>query len=93
MVRASITYTFAARLVSPPGRATQGAAEFQEILDRSGIAWNCWTGALAHLVVARANALEARASQGDSDPVRVRARYHVLITTTIRRSAWLENGR
>jgi hypothetical protein len=33
-------------------------------LDHSGIVWNCWTGALAHLGVARANALEAKTSPG-----------------------------
>ena len=50
------------------------AAEFQKILDHSGIVWNCWTGALAHLGVARANALEAKAPQGaDADAARVRA--------------------
>ena len=37
----------------------QAAAEFQKIIDHSGTVWNCWTGALAHLGVARANALEA----------------------------------
>jgi hypothetical protein len=41
-------------------QAGAAAAEFQKILDHSGIVWNCWTGALAHLGVARANALEAR---------------------------------
>lgn len=36
--------------------------------------WNCWTGALAHLGVARANALEARSLQGaDADIARRRA--------------------
>jgi len=36
--------------------------------------WNCWTGALAHLGVARANALEAKSLQGaDADAARVRA--------------------
>ncbi len=50
------------------------AAEFQKILDHSGIVWNCWTGALAHLGVARADALQARTSQGaDADAARVRA--------------------
>jgi serine/threonine protein kinase/tetratricopeptide (TPR) repeat protein len=50
------------------------AAEFQKILDHSGIVWNCWTGALAHLGVARANSLQARTSQGaDADAARVRA--------------------
>jgi hypothetical protein len=50
------------------------AAEFQKILDHSGIVWNCWTGALAHLGVARSNALQARALQGaDADAARSRA--------------------
>jgi hypothetical protein len=35
---------------------------------------DCWTGALAHLGVARANALQSRTSQGaDADGARVRA--------------------
>jgi len=56
------------------GQGTLAAAEFQKILDHSGIVWNCWTGALAHLGVARANALQARTSQGaDADAARVRA--------------------
>jgi eukaryotic-like serine/threonine-protein kinase len=56
------------------GQGTASAAEFQKILDHSGIVWNCWTGALARLGVARANALEARTSQGaDADAARVRA--------------------
>ena len=50
------------------------AFEFQKILDHSGIVWNCWTGALAHLGLARANALQAKAAQGvDADAARVRA--------------------
>jgi eukaryotic-like serine/threonine-protein kinase len=50
------------------------AAEFQKIIEHSGIVWNCWTGALARLGVARANALEARTPQGaDADAARVRA--------------------
>jgi serine/threonine protein kinase/tetratricopeptide (TPR) repeat protein len=57
--------------------AEQGSAaatEFQKILDHSGIVVNCWTGALAHLGVARANALQAKTSQGaDADAARVRA--------------------
>jgi serine/threonine protein kinase/tetratricopeptide (TPR) repeat protein len=56
------------------GQGNAAAAEFQKILDHSGIVWNCWTGALAHLGVARANALHARTSQGaDADAARVRA--------------------
>jgi hypothetical protein len=55
-------------------QGNSAAAEFQKILDRSGIVWNCWTGALAHLGVARANALQARTSQGaDADAARTRA--------------------
>jgi eukaryotic-like serine/threonine-protein kinase len=56
------------------GQGDAAAAEFQKILDHSGIVWNCWTGALAHLGVARANALQSRNSQGaDADAARVRA--------------------
>jgi eukaryotic-like serine/threonine-protein kinase len=56
------------------GQGGAAAAEFQKILDHSGIVWNCWTGALAHLGVARANALQARTSQSaDADAARVRA--------------------
>jgi tetratricopeptide (TPR) repeat protein len=56
------------------GQGSAAAAEFQKILDHNGIVWNCWTGALAHLGVARANALQARTSQGaDADAARVRA--------------------
>jgi eukaryotic-like serine/threonine-protein kinase len=43
---------------------TAAATEFQKILDHSGIVWNCRTGALAHLGVARANALQSRTLQG-----------------------------
>jgi serine/threonine protein kinase/Tfp pilus assembly protein PilF len=56
------------------GQGSAAAVEFQKILDHSGIVWNCWTGALAHLGVARANALQSRTSQGaDADASRVRA--------------------
>jgi serine/threonine protein kinase/tetratricopeptide (TPR) repeat protein len=56
------------------GQGSAAAVEFQKILDHSGIVWNCWTGALAHLGVARANALQSRTSQGaDADAARVRA--------------------
>jgi len=55
-------------------QGTQAAAEFQKILDHSGMVWNCWTGALARLGVARANALQARTSQGaDADAARFSA--------------------
>ena len=56
------------------GQGSAAAAEFQKILDHSGIVWNCWTGALARLGVARANALQAKTWQGaDADAARVRA--------------------
>jgi eukaryotic-like serine/threonine-protein kinase len=56
------------------GQGKEAAAEFQKIIDHSGIVWNCWTGALARLGVARANALQSRTSQGaDADAARVRA--------------------
>jgi len=56
------------------GQASAAATEFQKIIDHSGIVLNCWTGALAHLGVARANALQARTSQGaDADAARARA--------------------
>jgi eukaryotic-like serine/threonine-protein kinase len=46
------------------GNGPAAAAEFQKILDHSGIVQNCSTGALAHLWRARASALEARTDQG-----------------------------
>jgi DNA-binding winged helix-turn-helix (wHTH) protein/tetratricopeptide (TPR) repeat protein len=49
------------------------ATEFQKILDHGGIVWNCWTGALAHLGVARANALQSRTSPATGDAARLRA--------------------
>ena len=55
------------------GQGTLAAAEFQKILDHRGIVWNCWTGALAHLGVARANALQVKASPGANAPARVQA--------------------
>jgi eukaryotic-like serine/threonine-protein kinase len=56
------------------GQCSAAAAEFQKILDHNGIVWNCWTGALERLGVARANALQSRTSQGaDADAARVRA--------------------
>jgi serine/threonine protein kinase/tetratricopeptide (TPR) repeat protein len=60
------------------GDGAAAAAEFQKIIDHNGIVWNCWTGALAHLGVARANALQAKTFQrqghgADADAARVRA--------------------
>lgn len=70
------------------GQSAAAAAEFQKVIDHSGIVWNCWTGALSRLGIARAYALEAgrgvggkgassihtrRNSSADSDAARVRA--------------------
>ena len=50
------------------GKGNAATLEFQRIIDHNGIVWKCWTGALAHLGVARANALQSRTSQGgDAD--------------------------
>ena len=66
--------TKAAEAYLAAGQGTAAAVEFQKILDHSGIVWNCWTGALAHLGVARANALQAKTTQGaDADLARTRA--------------------
>jgi len=65
------------------GQASAAAAEFQKILDHSGIVWNCWTGALAHLGVARAHALELKTLQGaegDTARARVLASYKDFLT-------------
>ena len=65
------------------GKANAAAAEFQRILDHSGAVWNCWTGALAQLGVARANGLQSRTSRGaDADAARVRvlAAYKEFLT-------------
>ena len=56
--------------------AQQGAAaavEFQKILDHRGLLWNCATGALAHLGLARAYAM-----QGDT--AKARAAYQDFLT-------------
>lgn len=42
------------------GDGANAVAEFDKILGHSGLIWNCWTGALAHLGVARAEALQAK---------------------------------
>ena len=60
------------------GQGKEAAAEFQKIIDHSGIVWNCWTGALAHLGVARADALQAKTFQAqgqgaEADLARTRA--------------------
>jgi tetratricopeptide (TPR) repeat protein len=46
------------------GAGAEAAGEFQKILDHGGLVWNCWTGALAHLGMGRAAALESKRLQG-----------------------------
>jgi eukaryotic-like serine/threonine-protein kinase len=56
------------------GEGTAAAGEFQKIINHNGIVWNCWTGALAHLGLARANTLESKTVQGaDADAAHARA--------------------
>jgi eukaryotic-like serine/threonine-protein kinase len=45
------------------GQGSAAAIEFQKILDDSGIVWNCWTGALAHLGLARAYAMQGNTAE------------------------------
>lgn len=63
------------------GNGGAAAAEFQKLLDHNGLVWNCPTGALARLGLARANALEARTSLGgDAARVRALAAYKDFLT-------------
>ncbi len=65
------------------GQGTAAAAEFQTILDHKGMVWNCWTGSLAQLGVARANLLQAKTSHGtdaDSAHARALASYRDFLT-------------
>jgi eukaryotic-like serine/threonine-protein kinase len=52
-------------------RGIEAAAEFQKVLDHPGLVWNCTTGVLTHLGLARAYALEAQSVQGvDAETIR-----------------------
>jgi eukaryotic-like serine/threonine-protein kinase len=56
------------------GQGLAAAGEFQKILDHDGMVWNCWTGSLAYLGLARANALQAKTLHGaEADAARTRA--------------------
>ena len=56
------------------GQGSAAAAEFQKIVNHSGIVGNCPTGALAHLGLARAYALQFRTAEGaDADAARTSA--------------------
>ena len=57
------------------GQGNAAATEFQKIVGNGGIVGNCPTGALAHLGLARANALKAQNLRGvDGEAARARAR-------------------
>jgi len=55
------------------GKGNEAATEFQKIADHGGIVWNCWTGALAHLGLARAYALRG-------DTAKAHAAYQDFLT-------------
>ena len=64
------------------GQGAAAAAEFQKILDHSGILSNCWSGEVARFGVARANPLRATYSPGadaDAAPVRALAGYNEFL--------------
>jgi serine/threonine protein kinase/Flp pilus assembly protein TadD len=59
-------------------QGSEAAAEFQKFLDHRGIVGNCPLGALAHLQLGRAYALEGQSAQGaavDSARAKARAAY------------------
>jgi hypothetical protein len=65
------------------GKGNEAAAEFQKILDHPGVVLNGLIGALAHLGLGRAYALEAQSMQGaDADGARAKARaaYNDFLT-------------
>jgi hypothetical protein len=56
------------------GQGGAAAAEFQKILDHSGIVWNCRTGALTHVGSGSRQCSAGETAQGaDADGARVRA--------------------
>jgi hypothetical protein len=64
-------------------QGSEAAAEFQKILDHPGIVLNAPIGALTHLGLARAYALEAQSMQGaGADGARAKARttYNDFLT-------------
>ncbi len=56
-------------------QGSEAAAEFQKVLDHRGIVWNSPIGALAHLQLGRAYALQAQSEKGaDADAARAKSR-------------------
>jgi serine/threonine protein kinase/tetratricopeptide (TPR) repeat protein len=63
------------------GQGKLAAGEFQKILDHGGVVGNCWTGTLAYLGLARANALQATTSQnGNAGAARALSAYKHFLT-------------
>jgi eukaryotic-like serine/threonine-protein kinase len=65
------------------GQGNGAGVEFQKIVQYNGVVWNCWTGALAHLGIARAIALQAEMLQGaeaESARARAGAAYQEFLT-------------
>jgi len=65
------------------GNGSAAASEFQRLIDHSGIVWNCATGAMAYLGLARANSLQAQTDQGvaaDAARARAHAAYEQFFT-------------
>jgi eukaryotic-like serine/threonine-protein kinase len=58
----------------------KAAAEFQKLLDHNGLVWNCSTGALAYLGLARAYAIQARANAIAGDIEKSRTAYQNFFT-------------
>lgn len=69
------------------GNGPSAASEFQRVLDHSGIVWNCWTGALAHLGVARANALSAGIGAAAAEGFRTQGKMNSESSSTKDRDA------
>jgi hypothetical protein len=55
-------------------KGTAAATQFQKVIEHDGVVWNCWTGALAHLGLARAYLMQAQEAEGqDVDEIRLEA--------------------
>jgi tetratricopeptide (TPR) repeat protein len=48
------------------GQGSSAAAEFRKILDHGGLVWNCATGAIAHIQLARAYAIQGDTAKAKS---------------------------
>ena len=80
-------------------QGAQAAAEFQKIIDHTGLVWNCSTGALAQLGLARAYAMESAATPDGAEKSRAAYRDFLALwkdadpTIPILRQAQQEQSR